>query len=109
MKAILLKTLNLGFEATHFSQNVLFIWCNIYCYQFDLIFMLNYVSGGFEIYHLTFGDKTLRVLCLDIWKQVLETFQVSKRSLSDWFWSGPKCKSKVCSCLDNYSYTTIIL
>ena len=106
-----------SFETTQYSQNVLFVSCYIffssYDYLFEMILHDKDVSWGFDIYHLTFGDKNLRVLCLHIWNQVLKTitakltFQVFKRSLSDWF--GPKCKCKISRYLnnsDNCSYNT---
>ena len=76
-------------ETTQFSQNV-FYWLqhffSSYGYLFEVI--LQDVSWGFDIYHLTFGDKSLRVY-LPVSNKVLKTlkalicFQVFKRSLSD--------------------------
>ena len=52
---------------------------------------LEHVSCGFSIYHLTFGDKDVRVFGFHIRNQFLETlkaelsFQICERSLSDCF------------------------
>ena len=106
-----------SFETTQFSQNVLIIGCNIffwsYRYLFEVILHVKDISGGLDVYHLTFGYKSLRVLSLHISNQVLKAptavlpFQVFKRSLSDWF--GPKCKCKFNNYLNNYSYSTTTL
>ena len=80
-----------------------------------MILFVKDISWGFGIYHLTFGDKSVRVLCLHIWKnqKILKTlkaelsFQIFKKSLSDWF--GPTCKCKINSYLNNYSYNTTTL
>ena len=51
---------------------------------------LKYVSWRFNIYNLSFGDKSVRIY-LRIWNQLPETlktkwfFQIFKRSVSDWF------------------------
>ena len=58
-----------------------------------------------HLYHLTFGDKIVRVLDFHIRNYLTDTLeakwslQTFKRPLSDWF--GPKCKCKVSSYMDN--------
>ena len=58
-----------------------------------------HVLGGFNIYHVTFEDKSTTLLGLHIRNQLPESmrtefsFQFFKRSLMDWF--GPKCKCKL--------------
>ena len=52
-----------------------------------------------HLYHLTFGDKSVRVFR----SSHLELPQTFKRPLSDWF--GPKYKCKISSYMDN----TIVL
>ena len=67
----------------------------------------------FKIGQFSWTSYVYHPLCLHIWKQVLKTlkaelsFQVFKRSISDWF--GPKCKCKGSSYLNNYSYNTTTL
>ena len=60
-----------------FSQIALFIVCNIFLsscgYLFEMILHVKDAAWGFDTYHFTFSDKSLRVLCLDIWNKVLET------------------------------------
>ena len=41
-----------------------------YCYPFDKILHVKDDFWDFEVYHLTLGGESLRVLCLCIWKQV---------------------------------------
>ena len=71
---------------------------------FKIILRFKYVPLAFDIYHLIFGHKSLRVIYLHIWNQVLKALkaelssQVFKRSISDWF--GPKCNCKVSSYLN---------
>ena len=58
-----------------------------------------------HIYHLTFGDKILRVLDFHISNYLPNTLEAKwslktfKRPLSDWF--EPKYKCKVSSYIDN--------
>ena len=66
-------------------------------YLLELIFEF---STGFIIYkvyifgHLTFEGKGIRLLVLDIWNHLSETwkaksnFQIFERSLNDWFGSS---------------------
>ena len=91
---------------THFSPNIPFIGCNIFSQLNDCLswcLHLKQVAWGFNIYHLTIGDKIVGTLILHIWNHLPETlkaessFETFKRSLlSDWL--GPNCK---CSYLDN--------
>ena len=87
---------------------MLFTGCNIFS-QVMVVFLkiilrFKYVPLAFDIYHLIFGDKSLRVLYLHIWNQVIKALkaelssQVSKMLMSDWF--GPKCNYKFSSYLN---------
>ena len=80
-KSIFQRTYFLSVE-TFFSLVDSFVWngihiLSIFCY---------YVS---TFYHLTFGDKNIWELGLNIWnycpKIMKVCFQTSKRSLNDWF------------------------
>ena len=120
IKAISLKTSNLWFQK--FWNKPVFSECTLnwlqhffssYGYLFEMILHVKDVSWGYDIYRLTFDDKSLRVLCVHIWNQVLKTlttelsFKAFKRSLSDLL--EPKCKCKITSYLNNYSYKTTTL
>ena len=67
--------------------------------------MLNFLMSFQHLYHLIFGDKSVRALDFHIWNQLPDTleakwpFQTFKRLLSDWF--GPKYKCKVSSYMEN--------
>ena len=99
LKDVMLFSINCwvyGF-GTHFSQNVLFIGRNIFsqvmviCLSWYL--HLKYVSWSFNIYKLTYGGKSVRVLSLSIWNHLFEvlkawsSFKTFKRSLNNWFGS----------------------
>ena len=42
---------------------------------FKIILRFKYVPLAFDIYHLIFGDKSLRVLYLHIWNQVIKALK----------------------------------
>ena len=90
---VLHKMLNLGFRTlffwTNFSQDILFVSFSklllFFCVDIFIIFCWN-----FDIYHLTFGDKSVRVLNHHIFNQLPKTL---KRSLSNC--CGPKAISRL--------------
>lgn len=94
---------------THFFQNILlfvatfFLNLDYLCLKW--YFHRKQVWWGFNINHLTFGDKIVRVLVLQISNHLPKTKAESslkylyKRSPRDWF--GLKCIWKVSSYLDN--------
>ena len=77
-----------------FFQNLLFIGCITFS-QVMVIYLSWFlhplhVLQGFNIYHLTFRGKSVRVLGRQIWNQLSKTlkailsFQIFKSSLNDW-------------------------